>query len=78
LAVILVSATGCKPGETAEGIEWSISDDGKTLTIGGRGAMPDYDYWSRPWYGFLEDITAVIIGNGVTGSEGAFFPVAAA
>ena len=37
-----------------------------TLTISGEGAMFDYDYGNFPWYEHRNDITSVIIENGVT------------
>jgi hypothetical protein len=67
LAVILVSATGCGP----DGTKWSISNDGKTLTISGKGEMPDYEFLEEgtaylPWDSYMESITAVIVKEGVT------------
>jgi hypothetical protein len=65
-AVMLFSATGCKPGGTTEGMKWSIGGDG-TLTIGGKGDMPDYDSEEEiPWASHRESITAVVVEKGVT------------
>ena len=44
-----------------------------TLTISGEGAMSNYGFWNFPWYEHRDDITDVIIENGVTSiSEFAF------
>ena len=44
-----------------------------TLTISGSGAMADYANWTkegvedtRPWKDFLEDITEIKVGEGIT------------
>ena len=69
----LLITTGCKeknepiePPElpVASGITWALSSDG-TLTISGKGEMPDY-YSADPPLWPKELITAVIIENGVT------------
>ncbi len=44
---------------------WWIFEDG-ILTIGGTGAMKDKDDYSIPWYYFRDEITAVVISDGVT------------
>jgi len=46
-------------------LTWNLEND--TLTISGRGKMPDYTsppYCSAPWYNY--SITTIIIENGVT------------
>ena len=54
-------------GTCGENATWSLNDG--VLTIGGTGAMTDY-YTNgdntAPWTEYREDITAVIIENGVT------------
>ena len=50
-------------------ITWELSEDGKTLTFTGEGAMPDYWYYeleSCPWHSAAETVTAVQIGSGIT------------
>ena len=49
------------------------ADPTYTLTISGSGAMADYDNWTkegvedtRPWKDFLEDITEIKVGEGIT------------
>ncbi len=43
---------------------WSLDSDG-TLTISGSNAMPDYIAGDAPWYTYGNQITSVIIKNGV-------------
>ncbi len=57
---------------TAGTLTWTLSKDG-TLTISGKGAMPDYTYSSLyepyslpPWSEYKDDIANVIIGNDVS------------
>jgi hypothetical protein len=45
-------------------LTWRFMDG--TLTISGKGAMPDYDYPSTPWYNYHAYIENVIITEGVT------------
>jgi hypothetical protein len=65
-AMILLPAAGFAQSGTAGSLTWSLS--GGMLTISGTGAMSDYDVLSRPatWYHYRENITSVIIENGVT------------
>ena len=51
-------------GTCGESATWSLANG--VLTISGTGAMKNYSYASTPWYKYREDITAVIIENGVT------------
>ena len=54
-------------------IEWNLSDDG-TLTISGKGDMPDNSSLDAPWYKYNQKIKTVVIENGVTSiGMGAFF-----
>ena len=62
--------TGVEPydytGETGECF-WGYTEDTKTLTIYGQGAMADYDDMvEQPWIDFAGDIETVIIKQGVT------------
>ena len=55
-----VPSAGSNPDEI---IEWSI--EGSTLTIGGSGSIPDYDYGQAPWACNFETITDIIVGEGI-------------
>lgn len=53
-------------------VKWSFSDDG-TLTLTGSGEMDEWNddiFWGQdrrvPWYNYREQITKVVIGNGIT------------
>ena len=50
----------------AQSVTWSLNND--TLTVGGAGAMDDYDNSVNlpPWDAYKNDITAVVIADGVT------------
>ena len=56
-----LSANAEKSGSCGPNLKWHLTDDG-VLTITGKGAMYDYSY--TPWS--YDDLTRVIIGNGVT------------
>jgi hypothetical protein len=46
-------------------LTWSLSDG--TLTVSGNGAMPDWNtYEFPPWSDYYDEISSVMIGNGVT------------
>ena len=52
-------------GGTTGDCTWEYRDG--TLTISGNGAMPDeYDVYGMPWVSYSEEITKVVIGDGVT------------
>ena len=56
-------------GTTGE-LSWKLFDNG-TLTISGKGAMPNYYYYyyhdgPHPWYRLRDKIARVIIGNDVS------------
>lgn len=47
-------------------LSWSLNDAGE-LRISGTGSMPDYsNYNGTPWYVHREEITSVVIGEGIT------------
>ena len=51
--------------------KWALTyiDDTKTkmkLTISGTGAMPKYDTGKTPWYGYLDNIVEIEVGEGIT------------
>ena len=52
-------------GECGDNLAWTLDDQG-TLTVSGTGPIPSYDYRSTPWYDYRNQVTAVIIENGVT------------
>ena len=56
-----LSANAEKSGSCGPNLKWHLTDDG-VLTITGKGEMYDYSY--TPWSN--DDLTRVIIGNGVT------------
>ena len=67
-AVLLSVASAFAQGGTTGPLTWEINDG--TLTISGKGDMPDYlrypDYEYSPWYEYRENITTVVIMPGVT------------
>ena len=53
--------------EAAAGdVTWNFDAATGTLTIGGTGAMADYDQTTAPWAFLSDKITRVVIGEGVT------------
>lgn len=58
---------------TAGSLTWSMTDRG-VLTVGGEGAMPDYDYVydydggysTAPWSDYLSSTTKLVVEEGVT------------
>ena len=74
VSTLTVSAQSGKTGK----LRWEISNG--TLTISGVGVMPNYKYkkaknrFNSPWYSYLKNIVAVIIGDGITSiGENAFY-----
>ena len=69
LALLLTAATGAwADSSCGDGLTWTLSSG--TLTISktgeGTGAMPDYTLQNVPWYNEMNNITSVVIGDGVT------------
>jgi len=74
--------TAAQSGRTGK-LRWNISDG--TLTISGIGAMPDYKFkqnknnpnksrYNSPWYSYLNSITNLVIGDGVSSiGDNAFY-----
>lgn len=71
-------------GNCGENVTWSFDAASGTLTIEGTGVMDDYeaayDYdigayvTDAPWYGYADEITSAVIGEGVTNiGRNAFF-----
>ncbi len=60
--------------ETEDYIEWSFDEETKTLTVNGKGEMPDYDnFSSAPWLGFYEEVEKLVVGEGITKIGGSAF-----
>ena len=72
LAPAALAEGAAASGETG-GVSWSLSGDG-TLTIGGRGAIPDYskngeappDIDDRPWQQYRYTVRRLVVLSGVT------------
>ncbi len=66
---ITASADEEYSGECGDNAKWSLDDAGK-LTISGMGEMYDYEYKkgvvTSQWYSYADEITSVVIENGVT------------
>ncbi len=65
----ITPAPETEPETGVPGITWELSEDGKTLTFTGEGAMPDYDSYSyerRPWHNAAGTVTTVQIDPGIT------------
>lgn len=71
LALLPAAALAAEPvsGMCGDNLTWTLENG--VLTISGTGAMEDYPYAEAPWYEIRSNITAVVIGQGVT-SIGAF------
>ncbi len=53
-------------GYCGSNVTWTLNDKG-TLTISGEGPMKDYPTYSQvPWYNYKDNITAVVVEDGVT------------
>lgn len=67
LAVLAVSAIAAEvdaSGSCGKGVEWSYSNG--TLTISGNGAMTSFSsVTSQPWQKYKDDVTKVVIEEGV-------------
>ena len=63
--VLAVPVAAAENGSCGESVRWSYADG--TLTISGTGPMADYEtYENQPWYHLADQITAVVLENGVT------------
>ena len=63
--VMLLSLPGVGALAASDGLTWSLDKKG-TLTISGKGEMPDYSGDTPPWEKYRDDIKAVVIEEGVT------------
>ncbi len=51
-------------GSCGDDLTWTLTDDG-TLTISGTGAL-NVTYWYPPWETYKDDVSRVVVGDGVT------------
>ena len=63
--VMLLSLPGVGALAASDALTWSLDKKG-TLTISGKGEMPDYSGDTPPWEKYRDDIKAVVIEKGVT------------
>lgn len=63
--VMLLSLPGVAALAASDELTWSLDKDG-TLTVSGKGKMPDYYSDTPPWEKYKDDIKAVVIEDGVT------------
>ena len=69
LAIVMGAATVQAQNPTsgtAGPLTWKYDTGTKTLTISGKGEMPNHDWQGIPWVDFEETMTKVVIENGVT------------
>ena len=70
LLVLLTVATGAwadDSGSCGTGVTYSYVESTHTLTISGTGAMTNYNHTvDRPWDGYAEYITSVVLADGLT------------
>ncbi|MCR5479774.1 MAG: leucine-rich repeat domain-containing protein [Ruminococcus sp.] len=53
-------------GECGEDATWEYDLETNKLTISGTGSMYDYDPNNQPWYNYKDNITSVVIEDGIT------------
>ena len=57
----------CGPSDKPEAVLWEFNMATQTLTISGEGDMADFESPAdAPWYNWLNDITSVVVADGVT------------
>ncbi len=66
LALLPMLAMADDSGSCGENVTYMYTEANHTLTIKGSGAMRDYDWGTTPWYDYREQITTVMIDDGVT------------
>lgn len=53
-------------GDFGSGLHWKLINSG-TLTVSGKGAMPDFsDFSDRPWNDNIEKINKIVVEDGIT------------
>ena len=60
-----INMASVRSGTCGENLTWSYDGNG-ALTISGTGAMNDYWDGDQPWFEFREEVTKLVIKNGVT------------
>ena len=65
-AAITASAEGETSNQCGENAFWSFDTATNTLTISGTGAMYNYYDDPQPWNDYRDNITSVVIENGIT------------
>ncbi|MBR3935986.1 MAG: leucine-rich repeat protein [Oscillospiraceae bacterium] len=53
-------------GKLSNGIEWVLDGDTGTLTVAGKGAIPNYRNNRAPWYAYRENVQSIVISEGIT------------
>ena len=57
----------CGPSDKPEAVLWEFNMATQTLTISGEGDMADFESPNdAPWYSWCDDITSVVVAEGVT------------
>lgn len=51
-------------GICGEDISWTLLSNGE-LTVSGNGSMYDQEYGSQPWYPYVDNVTKLVISEGV-------------
>ena len=67
MAVTIPTSGYCGTSDNEEGVMWQYEDG--VLTITGEGKMGDYSYmqgYKVPWYPYIDDITKIVVGEGIT------------
>ncbi len=67
MAVTIPTSGYCGTSDNEEGVMWQYEDG--VLTIIGEGKMGDYSYmqgYKVPWYPYIDDITKIVVGEGIT------------
>lgn len=55
-----------RTGKCGDNLTWTLDTESGVLTISGYGDMYDYDYGTSPWYNDAENITSIILPDGLT------------
>ena len=55
-------------GKLSNGMEWVLDGDTGTLTVAGKGAIPDYSSTNNPapWYQYKDSVKSIVISEGIT------------